>query len=66
MFPNPRVRRNRSYESRNGVREAAKIVLFLVVRPLRGGGDKGPATKEKGTFKNFVLFVAVEKLNILC
>ena len=39
--------------------EAAKIftLLFLVARPLRGGGEgKGLATKKKGLFKNFILF----------
>ena len=46
------------------VREAAKKVLFLVVRPLRGGGvvrDRPLRKKEL-----FFLFVAVEKLNIFC
>ena len=31
-----------------------KKVLFLVVRPLGGGGGMGPATKAKGTFFSYV------------
>ena len=34
-----------------GLRRKKKL-FFLVARPLKGGGmGKGPATKEKGTFK---------------
>ena len=39
------------------LREAAKKVLFfLVVRPLRRGGGKGPTTKEKRTFKKIFIY----------
>ena len=42
----------------NTVREAAKKVNFLVVRPLRrwGGGVKGPTTKEKRTFFYILIY----------
>ena len=49
------------------LREAAKKVLFLVVRTTKRLGGKGPTTKEKRFFFIiFFLFVAVEKLNIFC
>ena len=35
----------------NQLREAVKIVIFLEARPLRGGGDKGLATKKKDFFE---------------
>ena len=37
-------------------REAAKKVLFLVVRPLRRGGGKGPTTKEKRIFFYIIIY----------
>ena len=43
------------------IREAAKKVLFLVVRPLRrGGGAKGPTTKEKRTLKKIYLYILAQ------
>ena len=48
--------RNRSTDisvlvSKYILREGAKNVFFLVVRPLRGGGDKGLATKKMDFFE---------------
>ena len=40
----------------SGVREAAKKLVFLVARPLKGEGGKGPATKEKKLFENIYMF----------
>ena len=47
----------RNFNFRQLLMEAANKVIFLVVRPLR---------KKEFKKKLFILFVAVEKLNILC
>ena len=47
-------------------KESRKKVLFLVVRPLRGGGeDKGPTTKEKGTFFFLIFDFVVWKIVLI-
>ena len=48
------------------LREAAKKVIFLVARQLRGGGVKGCATKDKRIFLNMALLAQRLSRIFLC